>query len=97
MDADFADDLKSDIADIATCAPGGEAGQIRAARFLQRFTPKQTPWVHVDLSAVTRKGGLGQVPAGISGFGVRWTLNLLHEQAGTMTQVLGDNTPVVTQ
>lgn len=94
MDADFDEDLKSEIADIAQCATGGEADQILAARFLQRFTPKQTPWVHIDLSAVTRKGGLGQVPGGLSGFGVRWTLNLLHEQAGVITQALGDGLPV---
>ncbi len=97
MDADFDDDLKSGTADIAQCSIGGEADQILAARFLQRFTPKQTPWVHVDLSAVTRKGGLGQVPTGLSGFGVRWTLNLLHEQASAMTQVLGGELPVVSQ
>ena len=94
MDADYDDDLKSTVADILQCSVGNEADQILAARFLQRFTPKDTPWVHIDLSAATSKPGLGQVPAGVTGFGVRFTLNLLYEQAEGMRQILADNLPV---
>ncbi len=35
------------------------------------------PWVHVDLSAAMRRGGLAHVGTEITGFGVRWTLELL--------------------
>ena len=94
MDADYDDDLKSNVADVLQCSTGNEADQILAARFLQRFIPKESPWVHIDLSAVTRKDGLGQVPSGFTGFGVRYTLNLLYEQADTMMQILGDAIPV---
>jgi leucyl aminopeptidase/proline iminopeptidase len=48
-----------------------------AARFLSRFVPKTIPWVHLDLSAATHKGGLAHVPTDITGFGVRLTLELL--------------------
>ncbi|MDH3977721.1 MAG: leucyl aminopeptidase family protein [Gammaproteobacteria bacterium] len=94
MDADFDDELKSKVADILQCSVGGEADQILAARFLQRFVPDDTPWIHIDLSAVTNKSGLGQIPAGVTGFGVRFTLNLLYEQAENMTDLLGDSIPV---
>jgi len=94
MDADFDEDLKSKVADVLQCSTGNEADQILAARFLQRFVPKESLWVHIDLSAVTRKGGLGQVPSGFTGFGVRYSLNLLYEQADTMLQTPGDTLPV---
>jgi len=95
MDADFDDDLKSKVADILQCSTGNEADQILAARFLQRFVPKDTPWVHLDLSAVTRKTGPGPGPSGVTGFGIRYTLNLLFEQADAMAHILGDALPVV--
>ncbi len=96
MDADYDDDLKSTVADILQCSTGNEADQILAARFLKRFVPKRTAWIHLDLSAVTRKSGLGQVPSGATGFGVRYTLNLLHDQANSLTELLGSPLPVVT-
>ena len=63
-DADFDDDLKSKVADVAQCSSSGEADQILAARFLQRFVPEVTPWIHMDLAAVLRKDGLAHVPGG---------------------------------
>ncbi len=94
MDADYDDDLKSGVADILQCSISNEADQILAARFLKRFVPRNTPWVHIDLSAVTRKGGLGQVPSGVTGFGIRFALNLLYEQADAIQQILGTDLPV---
>lgn len=76
MDADFDQDLESQVADIKQCTLGGEADHILAARFLSRFVNK-TPWVHIDLSAGNNKGGLAHVPTDITGFGVRFTLDLL--------------------
>jgi hypothetical protein len=43
----------------------------------------------VDLAAATRKKGLGHVPAGPTGFGVRLTLNLLIERRAELDRVLG--------
>lgn len=97
MDADYDDDLKSKVADVLQCSIGNEADQIIAARFLKRFVPNDVPWVHLDLSAATRKKGLGQVPSGVTGFGIRYTLNLLYEQADAMKRILGEALPVKRQ
>jgi leucyl aminopeptidase len=89
MDADYEEDLKSKVADILQCSVGGDGDHILAARFLKRFVPKSSAWIHVDLSAATRKTGLAQVPAGTTGFGVRFTLNLLLDQADRLNALIG--------
>lgn len=94
MDTDYEEDLKSSVADIMQCSANGEADHILAARFLARFVPKDTPWVHVDLSAVNRKGGLAQMPSGVTGFGVRFSLSLLLDQADAVRKVVGHSAPV---
>jgi len=78
MDDDFDEMLKSDVADIKQCSPEVEGDHILAARFLQRFVPREIPWVHVDMSAGQHKGGLAHVPSEITGFGVGLTLELLR-------------------
>lgn len=77
MDADFDDLLKSDIADIKQCTLDSEADHILAARFLNRFVPEDTAWLHVDLSAGNHKGGLAHIPSDVTGFGVALTLRAL--------------------
>lgn len=77
MDADFDTDLESTVADIAQCSAESKGDHIHGARLLSRFVPKGTPWAHLDLSAAVRKGGLGHVPSDITGFGVRYALELL--------------------
>lgn len=77
LDDDFDEDLKSEVADIAQCTMSGAGDHILAARFLRRFVPQDCTWIHVDLSSVTRKNGLAQVPGGPTGFGVRYSLALL--------------------
>jgi leucyl aminopeptidase len=89
MDADYEEELKSKVADILQCSPGDEGDHILAARFLQRFVPDSAAWVHMDLSAVTRKDGLAQVPSGATGFGVRYTLGLLLDQADEFKRLAG--------
>lgn len=76
MDDDFDSELESQVADIKQCTLGGEADHILAARFLNRFVNK-IPWIHLDLSAGNHKGGLAHVPTDVTGFGVRFTLELL--------------------
>ncbi|MEZ5564543.1 MAG: leucyl aminopeptidase family protein [Gammaproteobacteria bacterium] len=88
-DADFDDDLKSKAADVAQCASSGEADQILATRFLQRFVPDTAPWIHMDLAAAWRKDGLAQVPGGATGFGVRYTLALLLDHAAELKELAG--------
>jgi leucyl aminopeptidase len=77
---EFVEDLKSDTADLQQCAPNGGGDHILAGTFLNEFVDKDIPWVHVDLSACKRKGGLAHVPTEITGFGVRYTMNLLLDK-----------------
>jgi len=77
MDEDFDTDLDSTVADILQCAVDGKGDHILAARFLNRFVPREIPWLHIDLSAGSRPGGLGHIATDITGFGVRYTLELV--------------------
>ncbi|MBI5451019.1 MAG: leucyl aminopeptidase family protein [Gammaproteobacteria bacterium] len=79
LDADFGDALKSEIADVKQCTLDGEADHILAATFLRRFV-KDTPWLHIDLAAGRHRGGLAHIPSDTTGFGVRYTLDLLLDQ-----------------
>jgi leucyl aminopeptidase len=81
LDKDFDESLKSTIADTLQCTLEGDADHILAARFLNRFVDGKTNWVHVDLAASNHKGGLGHIPTDTTGFGVRFTLNLLLQQS----------------
>ena len=78
MDPDFDEELKSDLADVLQCSVDNDGDHILAARFLQRFVPATSDWIHLDLGAGHRKGGLGHVPTAFTGFGVRYTLALLR-------------------
>jgi leucyl aminopeptidase len=78
MDADFDTDLESSVADVLQCATEGKGDHILAARFLNRFVPKDIAWLHLDLSAGSRHGGLAHIATEITGFGVRYTLDLLR-------------------
>ena len=55
----------------------GKGDQILATRFLRRFVPDEIAWAHVDLSAALRSGGLGHINTDITGFGVRFALELI--------------------
>ncbi|MGB5607039.1 MAG: leucyl aminopeptidase family protein [Gammaproteobacteria bacterium] len=81
FDKDFDESIKSDIADVKQCSLEGEADHILATRFLNRFVDESVDWIHVDLAASNRKGGLAHIPSDTTGFGVRYTLNLLQQQA----------------
>jgi len=78
MDDDYDADLSSSVADIKQCSPSAYADHILAARFLSQFVDAEIPWIHVDMSAGDRDGGLGPVATKFTGFGVRLTLDLLH-------------------
>jgi len=77
---DYDQDIESKVADIAQCAVEGKGDHIHATRFLSRFVPATIPWVHVDLSSATRTGGLAHVPTDVTGFGVRFAVELLLRQ-----------------
>jgi len=77
---DYDQDIESKVADIAQCAVEGKGDHIHATRFLARFVPEDIPWAHVDLAAATRSGGLAHVTTDVTGFGVRFALELLVRQ-----------------
>lgn len=77
FDADYDSDLESKVADVLQCSVDGKGDHILATRFLSRFVPEDVAWAHVDLSAATRTGGLGHINTEITGFGVRYALELI--------------------
>lgn len=78
MDKDYDTDLESAVADVMQCTADSKGDHILAARFLNRFVPKTIAWLHVDLAAGSRHGGLAHIQTEITGFGVRFTLDLLR-------------------
>jgi leucyl aminopeptidase len=78
FDDDYDEDLESEVADVKQCTMDSDADHILAARFLSRFIEGDIPWIHVDLSAVNRKGGLGAAASDVSGFGVGLGIELLR-------------------
>jgi leucyl aminopeptidase len=79
LDADFDSDIESKVADVQQCSVDGKGDQILAARFLQRFVPAESAWIHLDLAPAMRHGGLGAITTDITGFGARFALELLLE------------------
>jgi len=73
---DYDSSLDSTVADVKQCSMEGEADHILATRFLSRFVG-DTPWLHMDLSGHSCKGGLGAVMSDANGFGVAWGIALL--------------------
>lgn len=80
VDADYDEALESTVADVKQCIIEGEADHILAYRFLSHFVPESVPWAHIDLAAAEHKGGLAHIPTEVTGFGVRFSLNLLLDQ-----------------
>jgi leucyl aminopeptidase len=76
LDDDYDSALESAIADVKQCSMEGEADHILGARLLKRFT-EDRPWLHMDLSGSSCKGGLGAVGTDVTGFGVAWGMHLL--------------------
>lgn len=77
MPDDYDSALESRVADVKQCTLDGEADHTLAARFLNLFVG-DLPWLHVDLSAASCKGGLGAVGTDTTGFGAALALQFLH-------------------
>jgi leucyl aminopeptidase len=77
MHDQFADSLKSDVADLKNVG-GREAGSITAGKFLEHFV--DYPWVHVDIAgpAFLSKAQAYR-PVGGTGFGVRLLIEYLRD------------------
>ena len=77
---EFLEELKSDTADLKQCSPNGGGDHILAASFLQEFVDNKYAWIHMDLSACMRTGGLAHIPSDITGFGVRYSMHLILDK-----------------
>lgn len=67
----YADDMKSDIADIKNVVEGGSPGAGFGGHFIGEFV-ERTPWAHLDIAGVDwRDSATPTVPKGSAGFGVR--------------------------
>ena len=77
---EFLSELESEVADLKQCTPDAGGDHILAATFLNEFVGSDIPWIHVDLSASKRKGGLGAIPTDITGFGVHLTMDLVLDK-----------------
>ncbi len=86
FDSDYDTDLESKVADILQCSVDGKGDHILATRFLSRFVPEDIAWAHVDLAAASRTGGLAHINTDITGFGVRYALELIlkHDILGAV-------------
>ena len=71
MDAEFAEKIKSDVADIKNVGNGRWGGAITAAKFLEEFVG-DTPWVHMDIAGPSfAEKPAGHIDGGASGCFVR--------------------------
>ena len=73
--------LDSTIADTLNTPPGGFGGAITAALFLDRFVPKEIPWVHYDIMAWNVRALPGR-PIGGEAMGMRTTFAALAARYG---------------
>lgn len=73
--AEFMADLESDTADFQQCSVKGIGDHILAASFLAEFVENDVPWIHIDLAAGHKDGGLAHIASKFTGFGVRYTVS----------------------
>jgi leucyl aminopeptidase len=68
LDEEYADNIKSDIADIRNTGKGRGGGAINGALFIQEFVGS-APWIHLDIAGTAwleeAKPGLAKGPTGI--------------------------------
>lgn len=75
----YAENLKSDVADLANVGPR-EGGAVNAALFLRQFIDDGVRWAHLDIAGpafTAKKSAL--CPGGGTGFAVRTLFELVSE------------------
>lgn len=79
LDDEYAEDIKSKIADVKNQGVPREAGTIVAAAFLREFVKEGTAWCHVDIAGSGwLKKGRSYQPEGPTGAGVRLIMELIR-------------------
>lgn len=79
IDEDYGECLKSEVADTKQCRLTGGVDHIEAAIFLKAFLKDDVPWIHIDLSSADHAGGLAHVDTEVTGFGLRFSQELLRQ------------------
>jgi leucyl aminopeptidase len=75
---EYAEQLKSDIADIKNVTDTGQAGTVTAAKFLETFA-EGLPWAHLDIAGTAWVDqDKPYIPKGAVGIGVRLLLELME-------------------
>jgi leucyl aminopeptidase len=79
---EYAEQLKSEVADFKNIGKAGQAGTIIAALFLKEFTGG-VPWAHLDIAgpAFSEDGDSYYTPKGGTGVGVRTLVRYLQDRA----------------
>ena len=75
----YADMLKSEIADVNNAGEGGMAGAVTAALFLKKFVTPETSWAHLDTFAWMPSAKPGR-PKGGEALGVRAAWHMLKSR-----------------
>jgi leucyl aminopeptidase len=77
---DYAEDIKSQIADMKNVGVPGMSGSISAAMLLKEFVG-DTPWVHLDIAGTAWAQGRERyfTPYGGTAYGVRLVTQLLRQ------------------
>ncbi len=78
LDADYGKPLESTIADTLQCVKAPGVDHIYAAFFLNRFVNEKTPWVHIDLAASEKEGGLAHTDSVFTGYGARFAAEFIE-------------------
>jgi leucyl aminopeptidase len=71
--------IKSDVADVKNVG-GRWAGAITAAKFLENFVDKKTPWVHLDIAGPSMANSFNNYTRTyMTGFGVRLLMEFIQK------------------
>jgi len=80
LNRDYAEQIKSDVADLKNADESRKAGSITAAQFLARFSG-DVPWAHLDIAGTAWGAGKPYTSKGGSGWGVRLFVELARSLA----------------
>jgi len=79
LEEDYADQIRSDVADIRNTSSGRYGGAITAGLFLKSFVDDRIPWIHLDIAGPAfLESEKGFMRKGATGAGVRTILTYLE-------------------
>jgi len=78
---EYAEEMKSEIADIKNLSDKPTAGAITAAKFLEHFTSNHANWAHIDIAGTAFKANGVSRTHTATAFGVRLLYNFVDEMS----------------